>query len=253
MLWDFFDDIICINLKTRPDRKIYAEKVFKELNIPIKFLVVDKHPKGGIYGCFHSHIQIVNYMNKNNKNNVLVFEDDLIPTASYNIKHIDNAIQFMKNNTLWDLFYLGYFPINYTNLYLTTPSITNNVIKYNPHATHAYCINKRAIPNILNNFNQYIGKINIDVYLANYADLNNYCYVPMLFEQQLCFDSNIEPGNALEYIARKNQCLIQKSKINWRSSILKYYLNLYTWILIYINILLLVFIIIMSLREFANI
>ena len=244
MIWDFFDDIFCISLQNRTDRRDEVSKIFNELNIPVKFVIVNKDPKGGIYGCFDSHIKIIKYMNEHNKNNILIFEDDIIPTDSYNLKNIENSIQFMKTNKSWDLFYLGYFPINYTNLYLNNNNITNNIIKYNPFATHAYCVNKRAVPKILNNYMQYIGKIHVDIFLSGYASLNNYCYLPILFEQKLCEDSDIESGNLIEYFARKNQCLIQKTKIVWRFSILKYYIHLYFNILIILTIILFIIIVV---------
>jgi GR25 family glycosyltransferase involved in LPS biosynthesis len=243
MQWEFFDNIFCISLRDRIDRREKAAKIFKELGIPVKFFIVDRHPNGGIYGCFDSHIKIIEFMNKNNKNNILVFEDDIEPTNSYDIKHIQNAVNFMKSNQTWDLFYLGYFPVNYTNLYLTSLNITDNIVQYNPFATHAYCINKRAIPKIYNNYYQYIGKLHVDIYFSGYASLNNYCYLPILFEQKMCEDSDIEPGNLIEFVARKNQCLIHKTKIFWRSSIIKYYINTYLSLLIFIILILFIVIV----------
>jgi len=246
MLWDFFDDIFCISLRNRKDRRDQVSQLFNHLGIPVTFFIVDKHPNGGIYGCFDSHIKIIQYMQKNNKNNILVFEDDIEPTASFDISHIENAINFMKLNQSWDLFYLGYFPFNYKNLYLTSHNINDNIIQYNPFATHAYCINKRALPKILSNYNSFIGKIHVDIYFSGKAALNNYCYIPILFEQKMCEDSDIKPNNLIEYIARKNQCLAHKTKIFWRSSIIKYYLNIYIIFLIlftFILFLIIVFII----------
>lgn len=236
--WNFFDDIICINLEHRLDRKNYAISVFNKLNIPIKILTVTKHTKGGVYGCFQSHIQIIKYMHQTGKNNILVFEDDIIPTKSYHIKHIENAIQFMQNNNTWDLFYLGYFPINFKNIFINSKSINNNIIKYNPLATHSYCINQRSINKILSNYYNYIGKINIDVYLSQYANLNNYCYIPILFDQQLCFENDIEPNNLIEFVARRSQCLAQKTNIAWRISQFKYFTLIYSYfITIFITII----------------
>lgn len=241
MIWDFFDDIICISLRNRMNRRDQASQIFKELGIPVTFFIVDKHPNGGIYGCFDSHIKIVQYMQKNNKNNILIFEDDVEPTASFDISHIENAVKFMKLNQNWDLFYLGYFPFNYEKIYLTSLNINDNIIQYNPFATHAYCINKRAIPKILTNYNSFIGKIHIDHYFSRYTDLTNYCYTPIIFDQKLCEDHDVEPNNLIEYVARSSQCVAQEKNILWKTSMVKYYLNVYFIILILcIMILLLV-------------
>lgn len=245
-IWDFFDDIICINLEHRMDRKNYAINIFNKLNIPIKFITVKKNIKGGVYGCFESHLKIIKYMQETGKKNVLIFEDDIFPTKSYNIKNIENSIQFMKNNNTWDLFYLGYFPINFNKLFITSQSINNNIIKYNPLATHSYCINQRAISKILSNYEKYIGKIHIDIYFSQYANLNNYCYVPILFDQQLCFQNDIEPNNFIEVIARRSQCLAQETNVSWRISQIKYISLIYSYLILFIITIILIIIIIIT-------
>jgi len=239
MIWDFFDDIICINLKSRPDRLVYARDIFQKLDIPVKFFIVEKNPKGGIVGCFDSHIQIVNYMKKTGKQNILIFEDDIYPTESYNIENIKNAINFMKTNKTWDLFYLGSFTVNYHELFLTTPVIYNNIVKYKPLSTHAYCINYRAVDKILSTYKYYIDlPINLDEYYAEYSDLICYCYIPILFNQHLCFPNDIEPRKTLvHHIARKYQCMFEKSNIFWIQSILKYYITSKVYLLITVIIL----------------
>jgi GR25 family glycosyltransferase involved in LPS biosynthesis len=244
--WNFFDDIICINLEHRKDRKKYVIGIFNKLNIPIKILNVSKHPQGGTYGCFESHMKIINYMHETGKENILVFEDDIIPTQSYNIKHIENAIQFMKKNDTWDLFYLGYFPFNFNKLFFNSKAVSNNIINYNPLATHSYCINQRAISKILSNYEKYIGKMHIDVYFSQYANLNNYSYLPILFDQQLCFKNDIEPNNLWEVACRKTQCLSQKINMSWRISQIKYLSVIYSYLIIFIITIILMIIIIIT-------
>ena len=59
--YDFFDDIVCINLDISVDRKKHAEHYFEKLGIPARFFTAVKHELGGLYGCFDSHIQIYIY------------------------------------------------------------------------------------------------------------------------------------------------------------------------------------------------
>ena len=60
MEYNFFDKIICINLKTRQDRYESALKTFQSLNINnVEFYFANKSPKGGRYGCFESHINVI--------------------------------------------------------------------------------------------------------------------------------------------------------------------------------------------------
>ena len=59
-LWDFFDGHIrCINLTTRKDRYRESKAVFDKYHIPVKYFHAKKHSKGGVYGCFDSHIKII--------------------------------------------------------------------------------------------------------------------------------------------------------------------------------------------------
>ena len=48
----------CINLKERRDRRAKARRLFKRLGLQVEFWTVDRHPEGGRYGCFESHVQI---------------------------------------------------------------------------------------------------------------------------------------------------------------------------------------------------
>lgn len=234
--YNFFGDIICINLDTRKDRRAYAESVFKRLSIPARFYTAKKHPKGGVHGCFDSHIQIVLDAYHTGKDNVLVFEDDLLPTDSYSSTHLMNAIEFMKNNKSWDIFYLGYFVFkhDFSTPYLQAPRVTNykHIIQFNPYTTHAMVYSKRAIQKIVRLYKNYIGKMHYDFFLSGYSNLKNYCYTPILFDQKFCLPSDIPAMDIVETVARKSQCFAEKNKLIYRISFLKdildtYYLYIY--------------------------
>lgn len=67
----------CVNLVSRPDRKLSAINEFKKLQIPkVIFPKFEKHPKGGRIGCIDSHMKI--WRNRNIKDDelVVIFEDD---------------------------------------------------------------------------------------------------------------------------------------------------------------------------------
>ena len=149
--YNFFDQIYCINLKHRKDRYNSAINTFKQINLHnVTFFLADKHEKGGRYGCFDSHIQVINNAFNNNYNNILIFEDDIKIGKFYSNLLLKKSIDFMKNNNRWDVFYLGYFPFSYN--YKITP-ITDNIFKSNPFGTTAYCLNKKSIIKIVNTIN----------------------------------------------------------------------------------------------------
>lgn len=50
--YSFFDDIVCINLDSRPDRREYVQNIFNKLNIPARFYITEKSSKGGYVWMF---------------------------------------------------------------------------------------------------------------------------------------------------------------------------------------------------------
>ena len=62
----------CINLKERTDRKKHAKKQFRKIDIEpsdVIFLDFFKHKKGGLYGCYDSHMKVWNDFYQNHKDN----------------------------------------------------------------------------------------------------------------------------------------------------------------------------------------
>lgn len=224
-VFNYFDDIVCINLINRQDRRTYAESIFHNLNIPARFVIVEKHPKGGMYGCFDSHLRVIQSAYDAGKNNILIFEDDLLPTSTYTQDHVKNAITFMQRNFDWHVFYFGYFVFNYDVLprhsYLNAQQVFPHVVEYRPFATHAYCVNRKGMSNILSHYQKYIGKVHYDIYISRYTDARCFCYAPMLFDQKLCFSSDIEAQNIVECVARKMQCFADRYRFIWWISVLK--------------------------------
>lgn len=229
--FNFFDDIVCINLDISKDRRDYVENIFKKLNIPARFLTVKKHKKGGVYGCFDSHIKILKEAYSKNLDYILVFEDDIKITNHYNLENIKKSIEFMKNNKEWDIFYLGYFPLseklpsNDVSTIFQTTIINNNIIKFNPYSTHAICYNKKSIKKILDEYDDYIGIIHYDIFLSKYMKFNNYCFIPVLISQKLSFEYNIEPKDIIEYILRLLYPIFEYFDIIYNISLIKYYIG----------------------------
>lgn len=229
-VYDFFDDIVCINLDISHDRRKHAEYFFDTLKIPARFFTVSKHKNGGMYGCFDSHIQVIRKAYNDNLNNLLVLEDDFLPTASYSEENMLEAIYFMKSEE-WDIFHLGYSVIKDTKDGIS--SIFNarrhskNVIQYNPFCTQALCYSRNAMEAILDNYEDYIGQVHYDMFISSYLGLNNYCFVPMMFDQNFYFQHNNESDDAIEYTVRSLFPVIAFTKINYRISWIRYMLSGY--------------------------
>lgn len=207
-IYDFFDDIVCINLNISKERKLHCQNVFKKLNIPARFFTAQKHPYGGFYGCFHSHIEVVKSAYERGLDNILVFEDDVLPSPSYSEEKLAKAIEFLISSEEWDVFYLGYsfmfetYETGFTSIVSHGIQLSDDIMQYNAGTAVAICYSRRAMKRILETYEDYIGLIHYDQYLCASIDLKNYCIMPIIFQQNYCLDFNIESQHGMEYIVR---------------------------------------------------
>tara|TARA_Y100000389_G_C17303044_1_gene433958 strand:- start:96 stop:860 length:765 start_codon:yes stop_codon:yes gene_type:complete len=175
MEWNFFDSIRCINLKNREDRHMNSSYVFNKHKIPVEYYHVDKHPNGGLQGCFESHIQLVTEAYNNNLKNIVIFEDDITDTKYLTKRNIRKIIRFLKNND-WDIFFLGPHPD--IRRFSTDKTKISNIYKINSICGHAYILNRNYIKLMANTkFNgtplDYLYKFNN----------KSYGHIPSLFIQ----------------------------------------------------------------------
>lgn len=222
---DFINEIYCISIDKCKKRREHF-KMNYPFKTPYKFMIVKKHKKGGVYGCFNSHLKIIKDVYERGLDNVLIFEDDAYPTSSFSNKNIEKAIIFLKTNEDWECLYLGYMIgglYNSNILHLFSERINSNIFKFNPVGAHAYILNRKGMKKILNTYKNFIGICHYDIYISKYIKLKNYCYIPMLFDQNYYLEYNIEPLNNFEYIIRKLYPLWNFIKINYYLSLITYY------------------------------
>lgn len=176
-MWERFDLIKCINLKSRDDRYESAKSVFDSLGIPVVFHRVDKHPEGGVVGCFTSHIEVITEAYEKGCNNVLIFEDDIELGRGYIEDHFNQMFQFMEENQDWDIMFLGWHPQVLTHR--TIQTVIPSVWKVNAFGGHAYILSKKMIEKMA--YKEWEG-IPIDVYYAE--NDNAYALYPSVFIQR---------------------------------------------------------------------
>ena len=142
-MWSFFDRIVCINLLSRDDRYIHSQQVFRSIHLnSVNFHRVSKHPKGGKYGCFDSHLSIIRQAYNDDCDNCLIFEDDAEPTSYLNELTVTKCVNFMKENNDWLIFYLGIYPdITSQRCQIVQP----NIVRLHSLMTHAYVVSRRGI------------------------------------------------------------------------------------------------------------
>ncbi len=141
-----------------------------------KFLELKKHPKGGAYGCFDSHIKVITKAYLAGAERALIFEDDLVGTSSLTPHNLDKCIRFMKSKASFDIFYLGVIPDIRKKQSKTNWSGIYNVKGL---CTHAYVINRQCMEKLIGL--KYKG-VAIDNYYSNNFK-KCYAIYPNMFTQ----------------------------------------------------------------------
>lgn len=176
-LWDHFDAIRCINLVSRDDRYEVANTMFQSIDVDVDFFRTERHPNGGLQGCFESHVAIIKEAYDAGYDNVLIFEDDVAITKHFNAKLLKAAINFMESNDDWDMFYLGALPE--IKKHKIVKMTDKRIYKVNSLCTHAYVVSRRMMEKFHDA--QYYG-IPLDyVFVEND---NSYAVYPSIFNQR---------------------------------------------------------------------
>jgi GR25 family glycosyltransferase involved in LPS biosynthesis len=243
-VYNYFDRIICVNLVHRKDKRNRVSKVFDKLQIPVQFYIAQSHPEGGRYGCFHSHMHVIQKAYKDGMQNILIFEDDVVPSPSYCVNSILRAISFIddsKNNV--DIFQLGYMPFvnergNFIPYFRTSFTDTHrDVIKITGAGTHAYCLTRNGMHKILfSNWKKHIEDAHFDMFLVG-LQLNGYCFVPTLFDQNSCLGTDNKSRSMQESVVRTFACTADTVSLFHKTTLLKkhaFYVYLTVGIVIFI-------------------
>jgi GR25 family glycosyltransferase involved in LPS biosynthesis len=175
---------ICINLKSRKEKKKYMKIQCRRKNIPLKFFVATKHenPKRG---CLESHLTVMKEAIADGIKYLLIFEDD--------VKFKRKVLPLPEVPEDWDMLYLG-------------GTVHRIVNRDNPNwtrvmcwTTHAYIVNltnQKLVDKIME-ADKYDGEI--DRFYLEHVHKGFNCYManPMMAIQKQGF-SDIE-GQIVNY------------------------------------------------------
>jgi len=185
--FDFFSKIYCINLSHRVDRRDHMQSVFETLNIHTRVNWFDAiHTPGvGHQGCVLSHYNIIKLAMSEQLDNVLILEDDIIPTAFYNENNIRKSIETLTKQD-WDILYLG------GRVVRPAVDINNYLFKSSLWSTGSLCINNTIYEKCLDVINQ---QQTIDwFYSSPVQNFKCYSVNPCAFVQNPDLGSDIAEG-----------------------------------------------------------
>ena len=251
MVYESFDKIVCINLKERPEKKEWVQTLSKKYQIPIEFYEVERHPEGGMVGCFESHLNIIRSCYQDHLNSVLIFEDDFSPTPSYQPEILKEVDDFLKANPKYEYFQLGYTIIpTEIPTYLTSPSLGNHILKYNGNTTHAYIITRAGMKRVLETYSKYFKKIDLDLYYKEIFKNNGACVCPLLFDQNFCLESdNLQATSGYYSFLREIACTVYQYSVVYGLSLFRFY---FLWIFSFLLFLILVIFFIVKMQIFRS-
>lgn len=180
-IWSGFDEIVCINLLEREDRYQKVKAVFDSLKMPVKFHRVNRHPNGGVEGCYTSHIQVITSAYERGLNNVLIFEDDVVPGKGLTARKVLECANLAKVPGV-QLVYLGWHPQIMSS---RTKHVIGSMYGIKAMGCHAYVITRDVMKELAN---RPFDGTPIDVLLTNYPKA--FGVYPTAFVQGMG-DSNI--------------------------------------------------------------
>jgi len=192
-VWDFFEEIYCINLDHRTDRWDRVQKEFDNVGVlprVQRFSAIKEND--GRLGVVKSNLAIIKMAKEKGLKNVLVFEDD--------VHFINNSVEILEKsisqigNLDWWLFYLG--ANTHEPLQFITKSKPNILLLKNAFACHAFCYNHKTYDFFIRKYDG-LEKIEfqdtLDVFMASYFQRKNICLlVNPIIATQIASYSDIE-------------------------------------------------------------
>lgn len=191
---------IVISLKEDSKRRENAELELHKTGLCKNggFWIVERHPKGGIVGCYESHKAVARYAYDQNLKEVLILEDDVKFLQSDFTLVIEKLNQIKTYDKHWMLFYLGWTsPIKLSwNSLQFYKTIGQGIIQGGFETTHSYFMS-RPMMNMVG-YDGHSINMPIDEYYSRYFYDRSYALYPLYTVQNDTFQSNIQDNNKTE-------------------------------------------------------
>lgn len=175
-------DFVCISLISRKDRRVLISDLFRQLGIinKINWWIVEKHPRGGMYGCFESHWSVWNAKEFSSPY-LCVFEDDLMETPEL-FWRFYHALELAKRFLPSQLDILNLEPgFGHVEKKLTTPEDPIQIYQGFFLNLGAYIIHRSSIKRISNRVISWFG---MDIDTALYKNCRMGAVLPRVLRQR---------------------------------------------------------------------
>jgi len=138
--WDLADRYVCINLLERTDRLEQAKARFEKVGLGenMTFHRVERHPRGGRYGCYESHRSVIEKAYKDGLNSVLIFEDDVLFVEGWETV-VKDAKEFLDSKIPFDALFLG------SNIFFVDEKTTPSIWRVKCVEAHAYIVSRAGM------------------------------------------------------------------------------------------------------------
>ena len=226
----YFDNIFCINLEKRPDRKERLEKQLIDTKLNVEWFrgydgdilkpFIDSNVlvrrTGGYLGCLLSHLEVIKISYRRGYERVLILEDDISIHKNLHEEFNKIANNIVNQNLDWDVLYLGH--ATFTSDYqigiedrswqpIINEKYENQVVEtVNSWTCHARALNRKAMKAILDYYETYGYHYELDRMLVSEFQrekkLKFYRTYPQLFVQNDTQSDNDPSGMSANHFER---------------------------------------------------
>jgi glycosyl transferase, family 25 len=182
--WSYIDQIYCISLTQRSDRRERAQQEFDRIGLGrrVRFFLVDGHPHDSEQGIFESHLACLRAGLATGAQTILIFEDDVM-FRRFSPRVLGQAIRFMKSDPDWHIFFFGCFV--WSSKKLPFDSVLR--VRYRCTA-HAYVVSRPFAEKLVQ---MHWRGAAYDDLLSNLNDPNFYaCYPSFAFQSDSATDNS---------------------------------------------------------------
>jgi hypothetical protein len=189
------DEIKCINLMERTDKRASFTKMMKNYEVSFTFFDAIKD-KLGAKGCFLSHAKIISDAYKKGVKRLMIFEDDACFVKKIGSADINEIRSFLDNNDDWEIFNIGGIPEIFKNK-LHKQKNYDTIYRGQFLNAGAYILNQKGIEHYKNLEWSENNIIDSNVFLKN---KKYYGRLPRVYMQRL-IPNDIEYGVSTKKIS----------------------------------------------------